>query len=121
MGEEFTMSRKEHAFNDVVRKIRKEMFGKGPERIRTVFIENMAISTMHGNLTATEKFIAQSPGGEDLIHKARTKMIQEEYKKKVPDGLEEIVGSKFIRLFSDIDIKDDVAVSVFYFEDNIEG
>ena len=45
---------KVHEFNDMIRKLRKELFGKGPERIHTVFAENMAIATLYGNLTPTE-------------------------------------------------------------------
>jgi len=42
------MSKKIHEFNDMIRKLRKEVFGKGPERIHTVFVENMAVSTLYG-------------------------------------------------------------------------
>ncbi len=45
------MSKVIHEFNDMIRKLRKELFGKGPERIHTVFVENMAVSTLYGNLT----------------------------------------------------------------------
>ena len=40
------MSKMVHEFNDMIRKLRKELFGKGPERIHTVFTENMAIATL---------------------------------------------------------------------------
>ncbi|MFA7746417.1 Na-translocating system protein MpsC family protein, partial [Salinicoccus roseus] len=43
------MSKKIHEFNDIIRKLRKELFGKGPERIHTVFVDNMAVSTLYGN------------------------------------------------------------------------
>ncbi len=41
------------------RKLRKELFGKGPERIHTVFVENMAVSTLYENPSASEQFIAR--------------------------------------------------------------
>jgi len=66
------MSKKVHEFNDMIRKLRKEVFGKGPERIHTVFVENMAVSTLYGNITPTEKFIAGSPEGLKMVHAART-------------------------------------------------
>lgn len=113
------MNKKIHSFNDIIRKLRKELFGKGPERIHTVFIENMAITTLYGNLTPTEKFIAGTPEGKEMIHTARTNMIQEVYKKEVPPGLEELVDAKFIHLFSDIKIDEDIAVSVFIFDKHI--
>jgi uncharacterized protein YbcI len=110
------MQKKEHAFNEIVRKVRKELFGKSPHDVRTVFVENMAITTMKGNLTLVEKFLAQTEQGADMVHQARTKLIQEYYERQVPEGMEELVGSQFIRLFSDIHVKDDHAVSVFIFE-----
>jgi uncharacterized protein YbcI len=110
------MGKKETAFNDIVRKVRKEIFGKGPEQIFTHFIENMAVTTMYGILTPTEKFIAQTQEGKKLIHSARTQMIQDVYKQQVPEGMEELVGSKLLHLFSDAKIDENMAVSVFMFE-----
>jgi uncharacterized protein YbcI len=114
-----SVSKKVHEFNDIIRKLRKDLFGKGPERIQTVFVDNMAISTLYGNLTPTEKFIAGTPEGRETVHNARTKMIQEVYARKTPEGMEELMGAKLVHLFSDMKIEEDVAVSVFIFEKNI--
>lgn len=111
--------KKEMAFNEIIRKVRKDLFGKGPERIRTVFVENMAITTMNGNLTATEKFISQTEEGRNMVHNARTRMIQEMYKDQVPDGLESLVGANLVHLFSDFKVDEDMAVSVFLFDTSI--
>jgi uncharacterized protein YbcI len=110
------MSKMVHEFNDIIRKLRKELFGKGPERIHTVFVENMAISTLYGNLTPTEKFIAGTQDGTNMVHVARTRMIQEVYSTKTPEGLEELVGAKLIHLFTDMKVEEDIAVSVFVFD-----
>lgn len=114
------MTKKVHDFNAIIRKLRKDLFGKGPERIHTVFVDNMVISTLYGNLTPTEKFIAGTPEGKEMIHMARTKMIQEVYLESPPDGLEEVIGAKFLHLFSDIKLEDDIAVSVFLFDRKID-
>jgi uncharacterized protein YbcI len=112
--------KKETSFNDIIRRVRKEIFGKGPERIQTEFVGNKAITMLYGNLTPTEKFIAHTPEGKEIVHAARTRMIQEVYSKHVPDGLEEIVGSKLVHLFSDINIDEDIAISVFIFDGIIQ-
>ncbi|MBD7983265.1 DUF2294 domain-containing protein [Sporosarcina sp. Sa2YVA2] len=114
------MTKKVHDFNAIIRKLRKDLFGKGPERIHTVFVDNMVISTLYGNLTPTEKFIIGTPEGKEMIHMARTKMIQEVYLESPPDGLEEVIGAKFLHLFSDIKLEDDIAVSVFLFDRKID-
>lgn len=111
--------KKEMEFNDIIRKLRKELFGKGPEKIQTRFVENMAITTLYGNLTPTEKFIARIPEGKEMVHNARTRMIQEVYSNRIPEGLEEIAGSRLVHLFNDINVDEDIAVSVFVFENNI--
>lgn len=114
------MQKKEQQFNQMVQKIRKELFGKGPDEIRTVFLDNMAITTMKGNLTPVEKFLIQTDQGVDMVHQARTKLIQQHYRRQAPTGLEDLVGSKLVRLFSDIHVIDDEAVSVFVFEHPIK-
>ncbi len=113
------MSKKVHEFNDMLRKLRKELFGKGPERIHTVFAENMAIATLYGNLTPTEKFISSTMDGAEMVHMARTKMIQDVYAANSREHLEELVGAKLVNLFSDIKVEEDIAVSVFVFDKNI--
>lgn len=110
------MRKKEQAFNEMVQKLRKELFGKGPDDVRTVFVDNMAITTMKGNLTPVEKFLAQTEQGMEMVHQARTKLIQQHYKRQIPEGIEQLAGSKLVRLFSDIHVQDDHAVSVFVFE-----
>lgn len=108
-----------HEFNDMIRKLRKELFGKGPDRIHTVFVDNMAVTTLYGNLTPTEMFISRSEEGRDMVHSARTKMVQDVYSESPPDGMEELVGAKLVHLFSDIKIKENIAISVFVFDKNI--
>ena len=82
----------------MIRKLRKELFGKGPERIRTVFVDNMAVSTLYGNLTASEQFIASTPEGREMVHAARTTLIQKHYSNHVPEGMEELIGAKLEHL-----------------------
>ncbi|MED3934110.1 Na-translocating system protein MpsC family protein [Priestia megaterium] len=90
------MSKKIHDFNDIIRKLRKNLFGKGPE------------------------FIARTTEGKETVHMARTKLIQNLYASSPPEGLEDLLGAKLEYLFSDIKVEEDIAVSVFVFETNIQ-
>jgi len=112
--------KKEAAFNELIRKVRKDLFGKGPERIHTTFVDNMAITMLHGNMTPTEKFIASEPDGKDMVHAARTKMIQKMYTTNFKAQLEQLMETKLVHLFSDMKVEEDVAVSVFVFERKIQ-
>ncbi len=77
----------------------------------------MAIATLYGNLTPTEKihFKVQWTVRE-MVHMARTKMIQEVYAANSREHLEELVGAKLVNLFSDMKVEEDIAVSVFCFD-----
>lgn len=107
----------EHQFSMLIREVRKEYVGNGPKEIRTRFIGNWAISEMRGNLTNVEKFMITSEQGRQTVHEARTKLVKEVYKKQaVLDKFETLTGARVERLFSDINIEDDIAMTVFVFE-----
>ncbi len=118
LGERCDM-RKETGFNEIIRKVRKELFGKGPERIHTTFVDNMAITMLYGNLTPSEKFLAQEVAGKEMVHAARTKMVQKIYPVQFNKELEDYMDSRLLHLFSDIKVEEDIAISVFVFEDTI--
>lgn len=111
----------EHQFSMLVREIRKEFVGNGPKEISTRFVGNWAISEMKGNLTNVEKFMISSEQGKQMVHEARTKMVKEIYKNPVViDKFEALVGAKVLRLFSDINIDEDIAMTVFVFDQSVD-
>ncbi len=112
----------EHQFSMLVREIRKEYVGNGPKEITTKFIGSWAVSEMKGNLTNVEKFMITSEHGEKMVHETRTRFVKEIYKKpEVQLRFENLMGAKVLRLFSDINIKEDIAMTVFVFDKPIEG
>ncbi|OAS17886.1 DUF2294 domain-containing protein [Paenibacillus oryzisoli] len=112
---------KETGFNELIRKVRQELFGKGPERIHTTFADNMAITMLYGNLTKTEQFLVLEDHGKLVVDDARTKMIQKIYPDQFQEQIELYMDNKLLHLFSDINIEKDVAVSVFIFQDKISA
>lgn len=57
---------------------------------------------------------------EEMVHAARTSLIQDLYSKQTPEGMEELMGAKLVHLFSDIKIEENIAVSVFVFDRKID-
>lgn len=111
----------EHQFSMLVREIRKEFVGNGPKEISTRFVGNWAISEMKGNLTNVEKFMINSQQGKNMVHEARTKMVKEIYERpEVLEKFEALIGSKVLRLFSDINIDEDIAMTVFVFDQSVD-
>jgi uncharacterized protein YbcI len=111
----------EHQFSMLVREIRKEYVGNGPKEIITKFNGSWAISEMKGNLTNVEKFMINSEQGKQMVHETRTRFVKEIYEKpEVLLRFENLMGAKVLRLFSDINIDEDIAMTVFVFDQPIE-
>jgi len=112
----------EHQFSRLVREIRKQYVGNGPEKIRTRFVGSWAIIEMKGNLTEVEKWMIDSDEGRKMIQETRTKLVKDIYKRaEVVEKLENLVGAKLITLFSDINMDADLAITVYVFDRKIEG
>ncbi|SEC28502.1 DUF2294 domain-containing protein [Paenibacillus sp. GP183] len=114
------MNKHEAEFSNLVRAFRKRHMGKGPSQVRTTFCKNWAICEMEGNLSPVEKFIATADEGKQMLRAARTEMVKEIYRKNHPIEMEELLGTKFVELFVDIDIEKDFGMSIFVFEENLE-
>ncbi|WP_106766438.1 DUF2294 domain-containing protein [Paenibacillus faecalis] len=111
----------EQQFSNLIRTYRKNKIGKGPEKIKVTFIRNWAIAYMSGCLSPVERFITRSKEGQDMIWHARTRMVKELYNEFAPTEMEQLVGVKFVKLFTDVDLEKDEVVSIFVFEKPIDG
>lgn len=114
------MNKYEAEFSNLVRSFRKKHMGKGPGKVTTTFCKSWAICEMEGNLSPVEKFIASAEDGKQMVRAARTEMVKEMYKKNQPVEMEELLQSKLVDLFVDIDIDRDFGISVFVFDQDIE-
>lgn len=61
----------------------------------------------------------QNENGKNMIWQARTQMIKELYNQIRPIEMEELVGAKFEKLFTDINVDDDEVISIFVFDQPI--
>jgi len=112
----------EHQFSMLVREIRKEHVGNGPKEISTRFVDCWAISEMKGNLTNVEKFMITSNEGKRMVHDARTRLVKNIYNNpEVFMKLEALVKAKILRIFSDIDIEADIAMTIFVFDKPLDS
>jgi uncharacterized protein YbcI len=106
-----------HAFNNLVREVRKKHIGKGPEQITTRFLGTWAICEMKGTLTGMERFVAQSEEGKRIVRELRTTFVKEIYKEEtVRRAVEDTVNAKLVGLFCDIDVESDTAMTVYVFD-----
>lgn len=111
---------KEQQFSNLVRSYRKEYVGKGPNSIRVSFKDNWAIAHMTGVLSKVESFYLNDKRNESMLHYTRTEKIKQMYKEIDVNEMESLVGAKFVKLFTDIDLNDDEVISIFVFDKSIE-
>ncbi|GAA6821757.1 DUF2294 domain-containing protein [Staphylococcus sp. 18_1_E_LY] len=114
------MQKKEQAFANLVRSYRKKHVGKGPEKVEVTFKGSWAIAYMTGALSKVDNFYLKDERNEEMLRYARTEVIKQLYAEINPDDMEELVGAKFIKLFTDVDLADDEVVSIFVFDKSIE-
>lgn len=111
---------KEQQFSNLVRSYRKEYVGKGLNSIRVSFKDNWAIAHMTGVLSKVESFYLNDKRNESMLHYTRTEKIKQMYKEIDVNEMESLVGAKFVKLFTDIDLNDDEVISIFVFDKSIE-
>ncbi len=54
-----------------------------------------------------------------MLHYTRTEKIKQMYKEIDVNEMESLVGAKFVKLFTDIDLNDDEVISIFVFDKSI--
>ncbi len=92
------MQKKEHLFNEMVRRVRKELFGKKPSRCED------GVCGQHGDYNDERQFDAggkvldSDRAGRPYGPSSPDELIQEYYERQVPEGMEELIGSKFFEL-----------------------
>ncbi|MFC4557732.1 DUF2294 domain-containing protein [Virgibacillus kekensis] len=114
------MGKYEAEFSNLVRAYRKKHMGKGPAMVEITFCKNWAICEMEGNLSPVEKFIVTDYDGKEMIRSARTKMFKKTYQEYPPLEMEELLDARYLNLFVDIDIEQDLGMSVYVFDEDIE-
>lgn len=73
-----------------------------------------------GALSKVDNFYLKDERNEEMLRYARTEVIKQLYAEINPDDMEELVGAKFIKLFTDVDLADDEVVSIFVFDKSIK-
>lgn len=57
-----------------------------------------------------------------MVRETRTRLVKEIYKKpEVLLKFQNLMGAKVLRLFTDINIDEDIAMTIFVFDQPIEG
>jgi uncharacterized protein YbcI len=112
-------SKAEAAISDEVMAFQHEFVGRGPERIRTMMVEDLVIVRSFGVLTPAEKQLAASHEGRGLIKAMRQQVLEAGH--PVLEGIiRKHTGLEVVSIHSDISTKSGEWLDVFVLDHHFE-
>ena len=112
-------SRTEAAISDEMMAFQHEFVGRGPDRIRTWIVEDLAIVRSFEVLTPAEKQLAKSFEGRRLI-KAMRQQVLEAGRSVLESIVEKHTGAQVVSVHSDISTKSGEWLDVFVLDRSVE-
>jgi len=113
-------SKAEAAISDEMMSFQHEFIGRGPERIRTLMVEDLVIVRSFGVFTAAEKHLTTSYEGRRLI-KAMRQQVLEAGRPVLEDLVQRHTGAAVVSVHSDISTKSGEWMDVFVLDHVFEG
>lgn len=109
----------ESKISEAISKFEIEQMGRGPEKIRTIIFQDLIVIRLKGFLSPSERNLAQSREGIELIKKVRTALFE-----NARDGLENAIKSVIdvdvISTYSDVSTKTGEKIIAIVVDKNIE-
>jgi len=94
----------EAQLSEAISKFEIEHMGRGPEKIRTIISQDLIIVRLKGFLSISEKNLAQSKEGIDLVKKVRAALF-ENSRERLEEVVKSIIDVNIISTFSDVSTK----------------
>lgn len=94
----------EAQLSEAISKFEIEHMGRGPEKIRTIISQDLIIVRIKGFLSISEKNLAQSKEGIDLVKKVRVALF-ENSRERLEEVVKSIIDVNIISTFSDVSTK----------------
>jgi len=114
-----TRGEHEAAFSTAVIKFEKEFLGRGPEDVRTYFIEDMVLMRVRGLLTPAESKLSQTDEGRMLVKDARTRLFEISLP-FIETMVNEILGCEVISMHTDISTRTGERVILLTVNENLD-
>ena len=114
-AEGMTKTQIEKVISDELAKLMKLHMGKGPELTKCHILKDCIVVRKYGILTPSEKVLARSEQGAELIKEARQKLFsiaRDEYESVVSNA----TGMKVLSIHTDIDVLREERVEVYILE-----
>jgi len=112
-------SRSEAAISDKMMAFEHEFVGRGPERIRTLMVDDLVIVRSFGVFTSAERQLAGSYEGRRLI-KAMRQQVLEAGRQNLEAIVKKHTGAEVVSVHSDISTKSGEWMDVFVLDRSVE-
>ncbi|WP_422486879.1 DUF2294 domain-containing protein [Gudongella sp. DL1XJH-153] len=109
----------ESKISEAISKFEIEQMGRGPEKIRTIIFQDMIMIRLKGFLSPSEKNLAQSRDGIELIKKLRTALF-ENAREGLENAIRSVIDVNVISTHSDVSTKTGEKIIVVIVDENIE-
>lgn len=114
-----TKGQVEAQLSEAISKFEVEHMGRGPEKIKTTILQDMIIIRLKGFLSLSEKNLAQSTEGVDLVKRVRTALFEtsiETFEKTIIN----IIPIKINSVFSDVSTRSGEKIITVVANEDIE-
>lgn len=92
----------------------KELYGKGPTKARSYYLDDVVLCVLRGGLTRAEQTLARS-GRAEAVARQRHE-LQHATRDEFTHVVEQIVGRRVVAFMSNVHVDPDVNVEIFMLE-----
>ena len=115
-----TKGEAEAAIRNAVIQFEQEFMGRGPTEVKAFMMRDLVVVHLKGVLTPAERQLAKSEEGIEMVRRMRQNLIAQG-RDKLCAQISDIIGSRVIGLFTDIDTAIGERVFVFSCEQDLES
>ena len=94
----------EARISEAISKFEIEHMGRGPEKIRTIILQDLVLIRIKGFLSVSEKSLAQTKDGVELVKKMRSALF-ENARERLEEAIKSVVDVEVVSTFSDVSTK----------------
>mgnify|MGYP000081227337 FL=1 len=109
----------ESKISEAISKFEIEQMGRGPERIRTIIFQDLIVIRLQGFLSLSEKHLAETLEGVELIKKVRTALF-EKSRENLEQAITSVVDCQVISTHSDVSTRTGEKMIMIVVDRNLE-
>ena len=94
----------EARISEAISKFEIEHMGRGPEKIRTIILQDLILIRIKGFLSVSEKSLAQTKDGVELVKKVRSALF-ENARERLEETVKSVIDVEVVSTFSDVSTK----------------